>query len=83
MCVSKVTIIKEVYEAQNDGWMLCLQWCRYGAGDGHIKYGYRFIWRRPDNSLQTVRAQSMLPSLGHISRLMEKSENEGWGGYNS
>jgi hypothetical protein len=44
-------------------------------------HGYRFIWRRPDGSLQPARGQARILSLKAAEKLMEMARNEGWGDY--
>ena len=41
--------------------------------------GYRFIWRRPDGSLQPARGQARLPSLADAELLMRLARDLGWG----
>lgn len=41
--------------------------------------GYRFIWRRPDGSLQPARGQARIPSIAVIDELIRNARNEGWG----
>jgi len=66
------------------GWELAFQWCLYvNQDDGSGYHGYRFIWRRPDGSLQAARGQARLLSLRLIRTLMEKAEAEGWGHYDA
>jgi hypothetical protein len=51
-------------EHPKNGWRLCLQWGRYQYDDKtEPQAGYRFIWRRPDGSLQPARGQARIPSL--------------------
>lgn len=66
-------------EAGTDGWCLLLQWARYVHGDGRLEHGYRFIWRRPDGSLQPARGQARIPSLQDAELLMRQAREEGWG----
>ena len=43
---------------------LAFQWRRYVDQDDGTSYqGYRFIWYRPDRSLQAARGQIRLPSM--------------------
>jgi hypothetical protein len=60
-------------------WRLCLQWVRYMKDDGEIQDGYRFIWRRPDNSLQAARGQARIPSRQDAERLFQMARDGGWG----
>ena len=64
-------------------WELFLQWCLYVYDDGSSEYGYRFIWRRPDGSLQPARGQARIPKLGVAMKLIEMAKAEGWGDYDS
>ena len=48
----RVQVIKEVKKDDGGPWKLCLQWCLYVYDDGTSENGYRFIWRKPDGSLQ-------------------------------
>ena len=61
------------------GWRLWFQWCEYCYDDGHSQMGYRFIWRRPDKSLQAGRGQARLPSFVEIEKLLAKAKAAGWG----
>ena len=47
---------------------LCLQWGKLVLNDGSIELGYRFIWRRPDNSIQSRPAN--IPSLADVDALV-------------
>jgi hypothetical protein len=48
---------------------LCLQWGRYVCDDGSEQWGYRSIWRRPDNSIQS-RGPARIPALADIEVLI-------------
>lgn len=79
---ARVQVINEVaYDNNAIGkeWVLCLQWCRYIYDDGTMQMGFRFIWRRPDGSLQAARGQARIPDLNIASELMEKAKQQGWG----
>ena len=71
----------EVRREYRDGWTLCFQWCRYvyDGEDRGDQHGYRFIWRRPDGTLQAARGQARLPSIQDALELMEAARNAGWG----
>lgn len=77
----RVVILNEVKQHNNSDWCLCFQYCRYEFGDGTEQNGYRFIWRRPDGSLQGARGQARIPSLADIQELTAKSIREGWGNH--
>lgn len=64
-----------------EGWELCLQWCRYIYSNGELEEGYRFIWRRPDKSLQAARGQARIPSLEDVQELIKEAQEKGWGDY--
>jgi hypothetical protein len=74
-----------IYDDELTGWKLCFQWCRWDYWETEtrkpmdVKYGYRFIWRRPDGSLQAARGQARLPSYQVIHALMAQAQREGWG----
>jgi hypothetical protein len=57
-------------EHRQNGWRLCLQWARYQYDHGtEPETGFRFIWRRPDGSLQPARGQVRIPSLANAELL--------------
>lgn len=76
---ARVQVIREAVDGQEGDWRLCFQWCRYIYDDGTMEEGYRFIWRRPDGSLQAARGQARIPSIGTARMLMDKAGDEGWG----
>lgn len=79
---ARVQVINEVAYDENalgNEWVLCLQWCRYVYDDGTTETGFRFIWRRPDGSLQAARGQARLPDLDIVASLMQKAKELGWG----
>lgn len=76
---ARVQVIAEVIEGSSGYWRLCFQWCRYIYADGTMQEGYRFIWRRPDGSLQAARGQARIPSLKVARELMKRAEEAGWG----
>lgn len=81
--MARVQIVNEVQKdkPKPGKWVLCLQWCRYLYDDGNMEHGYRFIWRRPNGSLQPARGQARIVSLKDAEKLMEMARNEGWGDY--
>jgi hypothetical protein len=55
-------------EHRRNGWRLCLQWARYQYDDkSEPETGYRFIWRRPDGSLQPARGQARIPRFPPVN----------------
>lgn len=79
----RVQILNEVTGGQENEWRLCFQRVRYIFDDGDIHEGYRFIWRRDDNSLQGARGQARIPSLRVARILMAEAERAGWGHYDA
>lgn len=77
---TRVLVFKEVSERWHEDWQICFQRVRYVHEDGRTEEGYRFIWRRPDGSLQAARGQARLPSLDLAGRLMQRARDKGWGG---
>jgi len=85
MAQSRVVVINETKLGKPDEWNLCFQYCRYEYGDedNTEENGYRFIWRRPDGSLQGARGQARIPSISDIQYLTGKALSEGWGHHNN
>ena len=77
----KQELPEQVETATPSGARLCLQWGRYIYEDGGLETGYRFIWRKPDGTLQAARGQARIPSLKLARILMETAEKQGWGDY--
>lgn len=82
MAQARVVILHETKLGKPDDWNLCFQYCRYEYADHTQENGYRFIWRRPDGSLQGARGQARIPSLADIQHLTAKALAAGWGNYN-
>jgi hypothetical protein len=78
---ARVQVIHEAVHGAPDAWHLCFQQCRYIYDNGKMDEGYRFIWRRPDGSLQAARGQARIPSIKVARELMEQAEQSGWGKY--
>jgi hypothetical protein len=76
---ARVQVIREVLRGEPGYWRLALQWGLYVYENGTSDYGYRFIWRRPDGSLQPARGQARLPSVHVIEELIARARAEGWG----
>ena len=88
MSTVNVEVLNEVTDectSVKGGYKLYLQRVRYhhegGDQHGRIDEGYRFIWRRPDGTLQAARGQARLPSFHVIRLLMIKAEQQSWGHY--
>jgi hypothetical protein len=76
----RVQVLEECSKNMNGRWQLCLQWARYIYDNGDMQLGYRFIWRRPDGSLQAARGQARIPSFADMQELMAKALKAGWSG---
>lgn len=76
--MANVKIIKEVINGPARSWRLCFQWCEYIYDDGSSEYGYRFIWRRPNNHLQAARGQARIPTFNDMQILLNMAQQEGW-----
>jgi hypothetical protein len=79
---ARVQVLDEIaYDEGSIGskWVICLQWCRYIYDDGELEYGFRFIWRRPDGSLQAARGQARIPDLKIVEELVNRARVQGWG----
>jgi hypothetical protein len=62
-------------------WRLCFQWGDYVHDDKSRESGYRFIWRRPNNSIQARPAR--LPSIADIELLTKAAREGGWGDHSN
>ena len=80
---TRIQVINETPSEHEGAWQLRLQWCRYLFANGKMEYGYRFIWYRPDGTMQAARGQARIPSYERIKRFFEKANEEGWGHYNA
>ena len=76
---ARVHIVKSTEKQFDGGWTLCFQWCTYNYSDGESQKGYRFIWKRPDGTLQAARGQARLPNMDVIHQMLEQAKREGWG----
>ena len=76
--MASVTIHEEVSTADIPAWRLCLQKVTYNYDDGSTEDGLRFIWRRPDDTLQAARGQARIPDASTLLTLVGKAAAEGW-----
>ena len=76
--MANVKIIHEVSNAPKGTWRLCFQWCEYHYDDGKKENGYRFIWRRDDDSLQAARGQARIPKFSEMQELITLAAKAGW-----
>jgi hypothetical protein len=79
--MARFQVVNETDPDPENEWRLCFQFGRYIYDDGTMQEGYRFIWRRPDGSLQAARGQARLPSLAEAQRLMQQATAAGWGSH--
>lgn len=73
-----VEIRNEVISGEPSDWRLCFHECVYHYDDGTEQTGFRFIWRRPDGSLQAARGQARIPNEEDLFGLLQMAETEGW-----
>lgn len=59
-------------------WCLCFQRCTYNYDDGSKEGGFRFIWRRPDGTLQAARGQARIPNATALQPLISAAHTAGW-----
>ena len=79
MARANVDIRQEVSTLLGSGWTLCLQWAQYNYDDGSpSQMGYRFIYRRPNGSLQAAMGQARVPSAAVMFDLIHKATEAGW-----
>lgn len=74
-----VKIHKQVPENANSGeWTLCFHKVTYHYEDGSMQDGFRFIWRRPDGSLQAARGQACIETYEQMMALINQAKEEGF-----
>ena len=74
-----VNIHRQVPENAKSGeWTLCFQKVSYHYDDGSTQDGFRFIWRRPDGSLQAARGQARIESYEQMMVLINQAKEEGF-----
>ena len=77
--MAHVKIHRQVSENTNSGvWTLCFQKVTYHYDDGGTQDGFRFIWRRPDGSLQAASGQARIESYEQMMALINQSKEEGF-----
>lgn len=81
--MARVQVVNETPKGKPDDWQLRLQWCRYMYDDGGMEHGYRFIWVRPEGTLQAARGQARIPSRAVAEGLFKQARAEGWGDYDA
>jgi hypothetical protein len=77
----RVVVFDEIRDERSrpGEWCLTFQHVRYLYETGETQDGFRFIWRRPDNSLQPARGQARIPDLESALRLIHHAVERNWG----
>lgn len=52
--------------------------CEYHYDDGSTQDGFRFIWRRPDGSLQAARGQARIETYEQMMDLINQAKEDGF-----
>ena len=77
--MAHVHVHKQVPENANSGeWTLYFQKVTYHYDDGSTQDGFRFIWRRPDGSLQAARGQARIETYEQMMELIEQAKQSGF-----
>jgi hypothetical protein len=76
--MAKVKVHESIPKKFSNGWTLCFQKCTYHYDDESVEDGYRFIWKRPDGTLQAARGQARIPNASILHELTEAAKNAGW-----
>lgn len=77
--MAHVKIHRQVPENATFGkWTLCFQKVTYHYDDGGTQDGFRFIWRRPDGSLQAARDQARIETYEQMMALINQAKEEGF-----
>lgn len=77
--MARVQIHNEVSEKPEKGdWNLYFQKVTYYYDGGGSDKGYRFIWRRPDGTLQAARGQARIKSLSQMMNLIKLATEDGF-----
>lgn len=63
---------------EKEVWKLYFQKGKYIYDNGESEEGYRFIWRRPDGTLQAARGQARIPSKKELLELLDLASEGGW-----
>lgn len=67
---ANVQVIYESTKNMGEEWILCFQRCVWKYSDNSTEEGYRFIWKRPDGSLQPARGQARIPEIYNMIELL-------------
>lgn len=76
---TRVVVQDEIRGAKaTSGWCLAFQKVRYVFEDGEVEDGYRFIWYRPDGSLQAARGQARIETIVQAAWFVDQAKQRGW-----
>ena len=79
-----VEIIHEVRTNHPNEWNLCFHWARYHydnndfGGGSNPEMGYRFMWRKPNDTLAPQMGQARIPSAAELFDLLRMASEAGW-----
>jgi hypothetical protein len=74
--VASFEMKKQVSWIAGGGWKLHFQWGSYNYADGSSDMGYRFIWERPNHTLQARPA--LIPSAAVLFSLIQQAAEKHW-----
>jgi len=73
-----IEILDEIDPGPRGSWRLTFQRGRWHFGGGRIDDGYRFMFRRDDDSLQAARGQALISTLDQAQDLINQARDLGW-----
>lgn len=77
--MARVEVHKEVpKKLKSREWNLCFQKVTYHYDDNTTQEGCRFIWRRPDGTLQSARGQARIETYEQMMGLIEQAKQAGF-----
>ena len=77
--MARVEVHKEVpKQLKIADWNLCFQKVTCHYDDVSTQDVYRFIWRRPDGSLQAARGQARIETYEQMMGLIEQAKQAGF-----
>jgi hypothetical protein len=78
---SHVIVLHDAVHPQHPpgAWRLHFQFCRYNYDNGDpSQTGFRYMWERPNGTLQAARGQARIPSKADTDMLWKLAEQAGW-----
>jgi hypothetical protein len=77
---TRVKVFDEIRDHSRAGeWCLAFQRVRYLYDTGESQDGFRFIWRRENDTQQAARGQARIPDLESALRLIHRAVERNWG----